>query len=106
MTDHAVKSIEEKVSEFIIGTCQLLSKPFIPTSDNMHNLTLTLDIENTEYSLFCGSKAEFYIRPLNNCIGDKDILLCRNDELASLADFPMLPSDMTGLAETIECYKI
>ena len=28
------------------------------------------------------------------------------DELAFVEDFPVLPNDVSGLADTIECYKI
>lgn len=94
------------VSEFITGTCQLLQKSCAPTSDHMHAFTVSLDPAHKGYSIVSGSQAEFYIRPLNTCIGDIDFLQCKADELACFGDFPVLPSDRTGLADTIECYKI
>src|SRR6218665_2997668 len=106
MRDHAVKSNEDMVSEFIVGTCQLLPKSYTPTSSHMHNSTAARSPAPKEYYINCGSKTEFYIRPLNTCIDDIDFLVCRADELACYEDFPVLPSDRTGLADTIECYKI
>src|SRR6218665_2523202 len=106
MTCHAEKSNEQMVSEFITGTCQLLQKSCAPTSDHMHAFTVSLDPAHKGYSIVSGSQAEFYIRPLNTCIGDIDFLQCMADELACFSDFPVLPSDRTGLADTIECYKI
>src|SRR6218665_1188404 len=107
MTDHhAVRSTEEMISEFITGTCQLLPKSYTPTSYHMHDLMWSRDSVNKGYSILSGSEAEFYIRPLNTCIGDTDKLECSADELACIEDFPVLPSDMTGLADTIKYCKI
>src|SRR6218665_632602 len=108
MTEDADKSYDEMASDFIVGTCQLLPKSFSPVSDQMHNLMLTNTPrpKSKEYSITCGSTAEFYILPLNTCIDDIDILICSANELAFSGDFPALPSDISGLSDTIECYKI
>jgi len=98
MTTYLVKSNEEMASYFITETCQLLSKSYSPSSDNMHDLVLTKDPLTKQYAIDCGSQEEFYIRPLNTCIADSDYLLCKVDLLAFNGDFPVLPSDISGLA--------
>src|SRR6218665_3747102 len=106
MTKHVCKSIEEMASDFIVGTCQLLSKSFSPSPNHMHDLVISDDPLIKVYAIDCGSKAEFYIRPLNTCIGDIDELFCWADHLTFSGDRPVLPSDISGLAVTIKCYKI
>src|SRR6218665_2125909 len=93
----------ETASEIIFSSCQMLPKSFSPVSDLMNNLLLT-DI--LSYSIFCGSTAEIYIKPLNTCIGDTDFLVSSADELAFSGDFPTLPSDVSGLPDIVKCYKI
>ena len=100
---YLVKSNEEMASDFITGTCEVVPK-FCSSSDHMHDLS-----EGPlpkQHVIVCGSRAEFYIRPLNICIGDIDYLLCKADQLAFSGDFPVLPSDISGLADTIHCFKI
>ena len=106
MTEYAGKSNEEMASWFIASTCQLLPKSVSVVSDHMHDLIMTSRPVPRCIRILCGSAAEFYIRPLNTCISDIDFLISRADELAFSGDFPVLPSDMSGLADTIECYKI
>src|SRR6218665_3220645 len=107
MTEYAGKSNEEMASAFITSTCQLLNpRSSLVYSDYMHNLMATNISEPKEYVIMCGSHAEFYIRPLLTCIEDMDFLIVRADELAFSGDFAVLPSEMSGLAENIECYKI
>ncbi len=103
---YLVKSNEEMASYFITGTCQLLSKSFSPSSDHMHDLVMSQDPLTKQYAIVCGSQAEFYIRPLNTCIADIDFLYCYADQLAFSGDFPVLPSDISGLADTVKCYEI
>src|SRR5688572_4239704 len=112
MTEYAVKSNEEELlaSAFIVNTCQVLPRSFPLPYDHMHNLLGSRDSPTptpySGYSIPCGSAAEFYIRPLNSCIDDTDYLIARANELVFSGDFPVLPSDMSGLADTIQCYKI
>src|SRR6218665_954248 len=106
MAEYTGRSDEEMASEFIVNTCQLIPKSFSITSDYMHDLIMTKKPAPKEYTILCGSSAEFYICALQTCPGDTDFLLCNADELAFAGDFPALPSDMTGLADTIQCYKI
>jgi len=107
MTEHDVcKSNEEKVSLLITSTCQLVPKSFSVASNHMHDLSTTENSEPKEYVISCGSAVEFYIRPMQTCMADSDFLSCKTDELAFSGDFPVLPSDMSGLADTIQCYKI
>ena len=72
----------------------------------MHDLVMSHDPLEKQYVIVCGSHAEFYIRPLNSCITDIDKLLCRADQLACSGDFPVLPSDISGLADTVDRYEI
>src|SRR6218665_3255852 len=89
------KSNEEMASNFIIGTCQLLPKSFSSSPDHMHDIEMPTDPLPKQYSIVCGSQAEFYIRPLNTCITDIDYLVCHADELAFSGDTPVLPSGIT-----------
>src|SRR6188768_3749987 len=91
MRKYADKSTEELASAFIVSTCQLLPSSVTAPKG---------------YAILCGSHAEFYIRPVNSCIGDVDFLVSIPDSLAFSGDFPVLPSDMGGLADTIKCYMI
>src|SRR6218665_3455294 len=72
----------------------------------MHNLLATHIPVPKEYSILCGSHAEFYIRPLITCVDDIDELIAHSDELVFSGDFPVLPSDLSGLLDTIKFYKI
>src|SRR6218665_971779 len=103
VTMYLVKSNEKMASDFITQTCQLIPKSYSPSSDHIHNIDLS---DPKEYTIVCGSRAEFYIRPLNTCIGDIDYLVCNADHLAFSGDFPVLPSDISGLADAIHCYEI
>src|SRR6218665_405538 len=100
------KSNEKMVSYFIIHTCQLLPRWRPRASDHMHNLTLTDSHPPNQYAIACGSTAEIFLRPLNTCIGDLDCLTCSTDRLAFSGDFPVLPEDISGLADTIKCCEI
>lgn len=94
-------------SWFITSTCQLIPKTFPPVSDQMHDLPMAPNHAEKEYpqhGIMCGSTAEFYIRPLNSCIGDNDILVCQTNELAYSGDFLVLPSDMSGIGDIVLCY--
>src|SRR6218665_2139265 len=103
---YLVKSNEEMASDFITRACQLIPKSYSPSSDHMHHFVISDDQLSKQYKIMCGSRAEFYIRPLNTCIGDTDILACNADQLAFSGDFPVLPSDISCLADTIRCYQI
>src|SRR5688572_4915274 len=70
MMEYAGKSDEEIASAFIVGTCQFVPTSFSIASDHMHDLIMTQKPAPKEYSILCGSLAEFYIRPLNACITD------------------------------------
>jgi len=103
---YLTKSNEELVSDFITGTCQLLQRQHYPSSDHTHDVTMTWESQTIEYATVSGSGVEFYIRPLNTCIGDLDYLVCMVDQLAFSGDFPVVPSDISGLADAIHCYEI
>jgi len=106
MTENAGKSNNEIASEFIVSTCQLIPKSFSSVSDQMHDVIATDTPASKNYSIVCGSTAEFYIRPVNICIADIDFLVSDAGELAFSGDFPVLPSDVCGLADMVQCYKI
>src|SRR6218665_3637585 len=72
----------------------------------MHDLILGDSHPPNVYGILCGSTAEFFIRPLNTCIGDIDYFMCSTDRLAFSGEFPVWPNDISGLADTIECYEI
>src|SRR6218665_3346347 len=99
MIEYPDMSMEEIPSEFIINTCQMLPM----SCDVVYDIDY---LSRSNCSIFCGSAMEFYIRPLNTCIADVDELHFKNDELAFSGDFPELPSDVSGLRDSIECYKI
>src|SRR6218665_1718462 len=106
MSEHEDKIDVESASAIIVSTCQLLPKSFSVVSDHMHNLVASREPTPKVYSILCGSFAEFYIRPLNPCISDIDFLICEGDHLAFTSDLPVLPTDMSGLSDTIICSKI
>src|SRR6218665_2149268 len=106
MTKNADTRNEDLASAFIVSTCQLLPKSSSVLSDCMHNLMGSDKLATKTYAIVCGSSVELYIRPLNICIEDSDILMAESNELAFSGDFPVLPSDLSGLSDTVECYKI
>src|SRR6218665_1691156 len=98
---------EEWASAFIVSTCQLLPKSsFNVVSDHIRDLFQTPCPANKVYRICCGSSAEFYIRPLYTCIDDIDYLQSNADELAFSGNIPVLPNDLSGVADSIKCYKI
>src|SRR5688572_8444917 len=106
MTDHTVKSIEEMASVFIVSTCQLLPKSFSTVYDCMHDLVGSNSPAPTKYTISCSSIYEFFILPLNTCIGDCDDLLCDANMLVFTGDFPVLLGDVSGLSDRIMFFKI
>ena len=104
--EYADNSNEEMASLFIISTCQLLQRPVFCVADHMHSLLMSSKLVPTTYMITCGSAADFYIRPLNTCIGDADYLRSEVDQLAFIETFPVLPTDLSGLVDTITCYQI
>src|SRR6218665_1962171 len=93
MTEYAGISNVEMASEIIVSTCQMLPKQFSSVSVHLNNILLS---ETPVYSIMCGSTAEFYIHPMNTCIGDLDILRSCANELAFSGGSPALPSDVSG----------
>ena len=93
------------MSAFIASTCQLIPKSSLVLSDAVHNLVASKDPSRRHYSVMSGSYAEFYIRPVITCIGDVDYIIHLAHQLVD-EDIPVLPSDIRGLPDTIECYKI
>ena len=100
--------MEELASAFITGTCQFLPKSY---DDNVANRRPMIQIiafteEPTQYAMFCGSGAEFYIRPVNSIIDDSDMLMWLASDMAFIEDLPVLPNDVSQLNHKITCYKM
>src|SRR6218665_3858452 len=106
MTEYADKRNRELASAFITSTCQLIPKLPPLFYDHLHNLVASKLPVPTDNVILSGSQAEFYIRPLITCIDDRDYLVARTDTLAFSGEFPVLPLDLSGLADTIECLKM
>src|SRR6218665_2670399 len=106
MTGYAGKSPEEMASAFIISTCQLIPKSVSIVSDHMHDRRRFSEDVPTSFFIYCGSAAEFLIYPLNSCVGDVDVLSCEADILAFSDNPAVLPTDLSGLFDTIKCYLI
>src|SRR6218665_1920300 len=104
--EYADRSNEELTSAFIVGTCQLFPRSSFVYSDHMHNMPPAESPGSKEYLILCGSDAEFYIRPINTCIGDFDILVANIDELVFDRDFPVFPGDMSGFPDKVTCFEI
>src|SRR6218665_3423196 len=90
MTGYAGKSTEEMASAFIISTCQLIPQSVSIVSDHMHDRKRFSEDVPTSFFILCGSTVEFYIYPLNSCVGD----------------LPVVLTDLSGLFDTIKCYLI
>src|SRR6218665_1428007 len=106
MTNYEGKLNEEEIASwFITSTCQLIPKKDI-VSDHMHRLCISSRTVPVLYLIHCGSTAEFYIRPLYSCVGDIDELTAEANVLAFNDDVPVLPTDFSGLVDTIVCLQI
>ena len=86
----------DRVSDFIVSVCQMLPK--------CNKLTNVYDsIRSPDYLIACGSSAEFFIQPLQSCIGDLDYLLIRSCLLIFTNERPVLPYDVRHIADPINC---
>ena len=59
-----------------------------------------------EYTILCGSCAEFFIQPLHSCIDDVDFFKMTSHSLAFTDEKPVLPYDVRHIADTIDCFLI
>src|SRR6218665_3669199 len=106
MEGSAEDSMEEIASEFLVRTCQLL-----PKSD-ADGLTDRIQLGNVSggkplrYTIFCGSSAEFLIRPVQSVVDDNDSLFWESNVLAFTDDIPVLPNDVCRIHDTIICLKL
>src|SRR6218665_1507207 len=98
MAEHADKSEEHLISEFIVDTCQTLPKLYDGVLDRIKS--------DNGYGVYCGSSIEIFIRPFNACVDDVDQLIYFDHELAFEENFPVLPLDVSVLSDMIKCYKI
>src|SRR6218665_1293440 len=101
-----VKSNDEMASDFITGTCDVFANWYSPSPGSMLDSVLSDDCLQKLYLAVCGSRAEFYIRPINTCIEDVDTLLFIDSDLAFEGAFPVLPSDISFMGDTIHCFEI
>ena len=96
--------METKVSEFLVSTCRM------NTEFNLHYLNLFL-LPRFSYSgisgasILCGSRAEFYIQPINPCIDDIDVICVYNGLLALDSNCEIL-EDVSDLSDVIQCCKL
>ena len=88
------------MSEFIVGTCRMLPKSNTNMFESMH-LQAFMQYEN--YFIVSGSCAEFFIQPLNSCIGDVDYFQMKPHTLAFTDEKPVLPYDVRHSSHTIDC---
>src|SRR5688572_2260064 len=106
MMEDEDKSVERTSSDFLVHTCRLVPKLHDAVSDRIHIPVPSSNRVPIMYAMICGSIEEFYIRPLNTCVDDIDALYYPVDKLAFVEDLPVLPNDVSGLADLIDCYKI
>src|SRR6218665_489654 len=106
MTGSADKLMEVFASELIVSTCQSLPKSYAPVTDRPRCPIPSVCLGPINHSWFCGSSAEFYIRPLNSCIDDTDKLYSSVNKMVFTEDIPVLPEHVDCLADTFQCYKI
>jgi len=90
------------VSEFIVGTCRMFRKFNTNAFESMHSI----HYNGSSYYfivILCGSCAEFFIHPIQPCLGDFDILHVKHSLLAFTNEKPVLPYDLRHTAHAIDC---
>src|SRR6218665_3920106 len=89
----AAESMEEIriASDIIVRSCELLPNSYDVVHDRMR---LSRKEDKNGYGICCGSAMEFYIRPLNPCVSDHDVLIYSSGDLVFTTDFPVLPLDV------------
>ena len=94
------------VSAFIAGTIpahpRLYSDVF--QSRQFHFTSEIIQVPHQHF--VCGSSIEFYIQPIKSCIDDIDTLISKPNALAISEDIPVLPDDVSGFVDTINCSQI
>ena len=93
------------VSAFIVGTSPVHPKLYSDVFHSMQFHTMSTAKVPQQHFL-CGSSIEFYVQPINSCIDDMDTLICNADELAFTEDIPVLPDDVSGFLDTMNCSQI
>lgn len=96
-----------KVSQFIKDVCPARKQSFLQLnffSECYLNNALKAKCET---KIMCGSKAEFYIDPINTCIDDTDFLESNDSRLAFDYDYePQLPPVFAGNSDSIVCFRM
>ena len=96
----------EDVSAFIVGTCQIHPKTPVDVFVRTQFSALPANGNNYKHKFRCGSFMEFYIKPINSCIGDMDFMVFDANVLAYTEAVPVLPVDYRGLLDTVACCQI
>src|SRR6218665_3691632 len=92
--------MEDVVSEFIVATCRMFRKFDTNIFDSMTTLH---DKGSTYYCIVCGSCAEFFIQPIQPCLGDVDVFQVHHNLLAFTNEKPVLPYVLRHTANAINC---
>src|SRR6218665_308955 len=103
MAEYVDDSMEQikSVSDTIVSSCELLPKSYDVVSERRRLQ------EELKYGIYCGSALEFYIRPLNPCVTDHDLLIYSIADMVFTTDgIPVLPLNVSDLSDTIDCYTI
>ena len=95
----------EGVSAFIVGTSLVHPKLYSDVFYSMQFHIMSGD-QQPNHHFRCGSSVEFYVEPINSCIDDIDTLICNVHEMAFTEDIPVLPDDVSGFLDTINCSQI
>src|SRR6218665_1304175 len=94
---HFGSAMDDVVSEFVVGTNRMFRKFNTNVFESIHTK------ESNYYCIVCGSCAEFFIQPIQPCLGDVDIFLVNHSLLAFTNEKPALPYDLRHTANAIDC---
>src|SRR6218665_3267309 len=97
---HFDAAMDDVVSEFIVGTSRMFRKFNTNVFDFMYSLH---DETSSFHFIVCGSCVEFFIQPIQPCLGDIDIFLVKHKLLAFTKEKPVLPYDIRHTAHEIDC---
>src|SRR6218665_3415151 len=87
--------------EFIFGTCRTVSKSNINVFDSIHSQAV---VPLDQYTMFCGSCAEFFIQPFRSCVDDVDCFLIKPETLAFTDENIVMPYEFRHISHPIDCF--
>src|SRR6218665_576284 len=96
------EAMDDSVSAFIVGTCRTLPK----SNTNMYKKVHLRDPKTpgwAEHYVVCGSCVEFFIQPLQPCMGDVDYLMVSSEGLVFTEEQPVLPYEFRHITHPIYC---